>query len=114
MKLSDGNSVFQLAFGLNAVIPILVASFDDVKEKTAESLLRKIREHQPKFALKENERVDFTEFHFGSNKGLQYARIITRVVICASLIFCGISLGALVWAAVDPEHEIQTSMFYLF
>lgn len=112
--LGASNAVFQLAFGVNAVLPILIADFEQVRKQAAESFLSKIKEHRPDFALKEQDRIDFVDFAFRSSRGLRHARMLTYITILVSLLFCGFSLVALCWAAQQPEREISSRLFYWF
>ncbi len=112
--LSASNSVFQLACGVNAVLPVLISDFERVKEEAADTLLRKIKEYCPGFELKERERIDFVDFSFRSTVGLRHAHIITRITVIISLVLCGISLAALCWAALKPDHEVSSGLFFAF
>jgi hypothetical protein len=112
--LSASSSVFQLAFGVNAVLPVLISGLEGVREKAADSLLRKIKEYRPEFEIKERDRIDFVEFTFRSSRGLRYARIITYVTVFISLIFCGLSLAALCWSALEPGQEFSSDLFFAF
>jgi hypothetical protein len=50
--LSASSSVFQLAFAVNAVLPVVIADFEKVRKEAADSLLRKIKEYRPEFDLR--------------------------------------------------------------
>ena len=112
--LSSANTVFQLAFGVNAVLPVLVADFERVRTEAAHSLLRKIKEYRPDFELKERDRLDFVDFTLRSSPGLRSARLVTHLTALLSLAFCGLSLAALCWAALSPEHQISSKLFFTF
>jgi hypothetical protein len=105
--LSASNSLFELAFGVNAVLPVLISDFERIKEQAAESLLRKLKECRPHFELKERDRVDFVDFAFRSNVGLRHAHWATRIVSVLSIVFCIASLGALVWSAHSPDQQVD-------
>ena len=112
--LSSSNSLFELAFGVNAVLPVLISDFEAVKHQTAESLLRKIKEVRPKFKLIERDRLDFVDFTVGSIRGYRFANHLTRVVGLISLFFCGASLGVLYWSAHEPDLEIKSNALFAF
>ena len=112
--LSNCSSIFQLAFGVNAVLPALIADFEFVKKEAANSLLRKIRESRPDFELKERDRIGFVDFVFQSSSGLRHARLVTRATACISLAFCGVSLVALCMAALKPEARLSSTRLFEF
>jgi len=112
--LSASSSVFQLAFGVNAVLPVLISDFEAVRKDAAESLLRKIKEYCPGFELKERDRIDFVDFTFQSSRGLRHARFVTYFTGFFSLAMCGLSLTALCLSALKPEWQISVRLFLTF
>ncbi len=112
--LSASASVFQLAFGINAVLPVLISDFENVRREAADSLLRKIREHRPDFVLKERDRIDFVDFTFRSSTGLRHAKTITLTSGLTSSLLCALSLSALCWAAFRPDEQISPKLFLWF
>lgn len=112
--LSASASVFQLAFGINAVISVLISDFESVREEAADSLLRKIREYRPDFDLKERDRIDFIDFTFRSSRGLRHAKAITWLNVFFSLTLCALSLAALCWSAFRPDQQISSKLFLWF
>jgi hypothetical protein len=112
--LSASTSVFQLAFGINAVISVLISEFENVRKEAADSLLRKIREYRPDFDLKERDRLDFMDFTFRSSRGLRHAKAITWINIFFSLMLCALSLACLCWAALRPDEQISSKLFLWF
>jgi hypothetical protein len=114
LTLSASNSVLQLAFGVNAVLPVLISDFQVVRNEAADSLLRKIKEYRPDFELKERDRIAFMDFTFRSSRGLRFARLVTHVTGFLSLALCGLSLAALCWSAVRPNEQISSKLFLVF
>jgi hypothetical protein len=112
--LSASNSIFQLAFGVNAVLPSLISDFESTRKEAADSLLRKIKHYCPDFELKEQERVDFIDFSFRSTAGLRHGRAVTHATAFISLLLCAFSLAALCWAALKPEEQVSTKFFLEF
>jgi len=112
--LSASNSIFQLACGVNAVLPVIISDFETVRKEAADSLLRKIKEYCPDFELKERDRIDFVDFSFRSTTGLRHANLITRFTALTSLVLCGLSLTALCWAALKPDQEVSSKLFFTF
>jgi hypothetical protein len=113
-KLTDCNSIFQLAFGMNAVLPAVIADFEFVRNEVADSLLRKIKECLPQFELKERDRIDFVDFTLRSSRGLRHARTITRLTAFISVAFCAISLVALCLSALNPEAQLSRGWLFAF
>jgi hypothetical protein len=113
-RLVDCSSIFQLAFGVNAVLPAVLAEFELVRREAAESLLRKIKEYRPDFQLKERDRIDFVDFTFRSSRGLRHARTVTRLTAFISVAFCGLSLVALCLAALNPEAQLSFKRLLAF
>src|SRR5258705_13880575 len=112
--LGDSVSIFQLAFGVNAVLPVLISDFETVRDDAADSVLRKIKEFQPQFVLKEEDRFEFVDFTFKSVAGLRHARIVTRLIGALSLVLCALSLVALCWSALRPKEEISSARLFAF
>jgi O-antigen ligase len=112
--LSASSSIFQLAFGVNAVLPVLISDFEAVRKDAAESFLEKIKEYHPEFELKQEDRINFVDFTFNSSTGLRRARIITRLTGFISLVLCGLSLVALCGSALEPDQQISSSLFFAF
>lgn len=112
--LGDSVSIFQLAFGVNAVLPTLISGFEKVRDDAADSVLSKIKEIQPEFEVKEEDRFEFVDFIFNSVARLRYARIGTRLIGGLSLVFCALSLIALYWAALRPKEEISATRLFEF
>lgn len=113
-SLSASNSLFELSFGVNAVLPALFAGFHAVKEKAAESLLRKLKEVKPGFEIRERDIPDFIDFHFKSSRGLRHAKYITYITAFISLSLCATSLAALCWSAENPNFEVPSKYLYAF
>jgi hypothetical protein len=112
--LAAANSLFQLGVGVNAVLPLLIADFETVRDRTAESLLRKIKEFKPDFDIKERDRQEFVSFVLRSTRGLRVAKWLTGVMGAVSLALSGISLVALYYAAIEPSRNISTEMVRIF
>jgi hypothetical protein len=112
--LAASTSIFQLAFGVNAVLPVLISDFEAVRKQAADSILQKIKEYRPDFQLKERDRIDFVDFTFQSTRGLRHAGIITRLTAFISLALCGLSLAALCWSALKPDQQISSQEFFVF
>lgn len=112
--LAECNSIFQLAVGINAVLPAVLSGFEETRMQAAELFLRKIRECRPDFELKERDRPEFVNFVFQSVNGLRYARRITRFIGAASVALAASSLGLLVLAALEPLREISREQLYWF
>jgi len=54
--LTASTSIFQLAVGVNAILPALISDFEAVRDQVAELFMRQIREHDPDFNVKECDR----------------------------------------------------------
>lgn len=106
-SLADCNSIFQLAVGVNAVLPRLFSGFERTRDQAGELFARKIGECRTDFVLKECDRSDFMHFVFASVSGLRHARTITRTVAAISIGLVAWSLGMLVMAAVEPTKPIS-------
>lgn len=114
VSLSSANSLFELAFAVNAVLPALVSEFERVKSDAADSLLKKVREARPQFELREGDRLEFIDFAYRSSPGLRLGWYMTRAVSVVSLLLCVLSLGALVWSASRPLEEIPDRDLHIF
>jgi hypothetical protein len=112
--LSASSSVFQLAFAVNAALPVLISDFEVVRNDAADTLLRKIKKYCPEFKLDELDRVDFVDFSFRSTRGLRHAWLITRLTIFVALSLCFVSLAALCWSAVKPDQQVSSGSFFAF
>jgi hypothetical protein len=112
--LSSSNSLFELAFGVNAVLPMLIDEFTVVREQAAESILRKINEYRPDFKLKERQRLRFVEFTFKSSPGLRHSKMVTYITGLISVVLCALSLSALYWSALDPNREYSSKLLFVF
>jgi hypothetical protein len=53
MTLGAANSIFQLAVGVNAVIPVLLSGLRSARAAAADTMLRKISEQFTEFKLEE-------------------------------------------------------------
>lgn len=114
VTLGGCDSLLQLAFGANAVLPLLISDFEALREKAAEVLVRKLKEFDPTFNLRERDRVEFVEFAFRSSPGLRRAHYVTRATVCLALGLCGLSLLGLGVAALKPEQQISDRLFFGF
>jgi hypothetical protein len=112
--LSASNSIFQLAVGVNAVLPILVSDYEGMRDRAAESMLRKIRELYPRFEIKERDREEFISFMLRSTNGLRHAQRLTHSVALLSTMLSAISLAALCWAAIEPDWGISVKQLFTF
>jgi hypothetical protein len=112
--LTASTSIFQLAVGVNAILPALISDFEAVRDQVAELFMRQIREHEPDFDIKECDRQEFISFAFMSSRGLRHAKAITNATIAFSVLACGASLAALIWAAIVPEQQISVRQLFAF
>jgi hypothetical protein len=112
--LSASSSLFQLAVGVNAVIPALISDFEIVRNQAADSLLRNIGEYNPAFTLKERDRHAFISFCLKASGGLRLAKVLTHITVSLALSLCALSLGALCWSATQPNREISVQYFFWF
>jgi len=112
--LASSSSILQLAVAVNAVFPVLISDFEEVRDKTAESLLRKIKEYRPDFVLKERDRLEFVSFTFQSSKGLRHAKFITGFTAVLSIMLSSISLAGLCCAAIWPDNRISVKQLLFF
>lgn len=114
ITLSASNSLFELAFGVNAILPALFAGFRDVKEKAADSLLRKIKELHPEFEIAERDRLDFVKYHFDSSRGLRHAKHVTNITAVLALSMCATALVALCLSAAEPNREVPPLLLFSY
>jgi hypothetical protein len=112
--LSASTSVFQLAFGINAVLPIVMNDFEKVREELADMQLRKIKEYNSQFNIRERDWPEFVEFVFLSSRGMRFAQRITHLTALLSLVLCIVSLAFLCWSATAPDHLMSSQHFYWF
>ena len=114
LTLSSSNSIFQLAVGVNAVLPVLISDYEGIRDKAADSTLRKIQELNPTFELKERDRQEFISFTLRSTTGLRYAQRLTFWMAVISITLSAASLTALCWAAIEPERTISVKELLVF
>jgi hypothetical protein len=112
--LSSSTSIFQLAVGVNAALPVLISDYERMRDRAAESMLRKIHELNPDFELKERDREEFISFTLRSIAGLRHAQRLTHYVVALSITLSAIALIALCWAAIDPDQVISIKQLLTF
>jgi hypothetical protein len=112
--LGASSSIFQLAVGVNAVLPILISDFESVRDQVIESILRNIKEFKPEFNVKANERQEFVTFCLRASGGLKIMIILTRLTLLLSASVSAGSLAMLCWSSIQPGCVISLRQFFWF
>lgn len=113
-SLASASTIFQLAFAINAIFPVVISDVERLREKAADSLLQKLKEVRPAFKLSERDRLEFIDFVCRSTGGLRRLPTIARLPVYLSVLNCGASLMALYWSAIEPGYGIPRAGLFCF
>lgn len=113
-KLSDCATIFQLAFGVNAILPSLLIAYGRTKESIAKRAASAIRDHDPTFVLSEKELYEWTDFIQKSYLILKVSNSFKWIVLGTSACFVLLSFYGLVAAAIGPDDKLADSKLFWF
>ena len=113
-KLGECASIFQLAFGVNAIVPALYISLHTTRE-TLENVFANALKH-PDFRMKIelNEALEFASFIVAGARGSRVAGrqlIIPGILMGVSVLF---SFFGLMGAAICPDVRIPNGILWIF
>lgn len=109
VTLSAATSVFQLAVGVNAVMPVLLSDLERARFDVAESLLRKLKENFPNFEVKDRDRHFFITFTSASIRGFKYKGLGTGEFLPSTSLLPGINCGALLgFHHTEPNYSPES------
>ena len=69
-KLVDCATIFQLAFGVNAILPTMILAYRKTQENIVRWVAKEIDKHEPEFAIDDSDLGDFVDFVTDLNAGL--------------------------------------------
>lgn len=105
-NISNLNSIFEIAFGVNAVSFALLSRLRKTKQQLASFIENRIKQIDGNFELLETEKRDFVDFVFRSSNGLKiahYAGLIAASIAAFATFF---SIFVLLFSAEYPQIEI--------
>ena len=112
--LQNCASLFQLGFGVNAIVPALYFTFRRTQESLASRLSQEIQKTNPEFYKLEREKEILHRFVF---EWVPFVKLSYRLRnIPALFLTLGLisSFFGLVFSAIQPNHELPNSWVWLF
>lgn len=109
MELQYTISIFQLAFGVNAVFVWLLDHHTVIKNKIVEDFLIKVNAYEPNFLTKENSKF-LTTYISKTVRGYKIVKAFFIILFIVALSSCGISIFCLLYAALHPQKKISPGL----
>lgn len=113
-KLSDTASIAQLAFGLNAVMPVLTGHFRSAHACVAETVEKEVKKHHPDFTVNASDKKAFAEMANSSVYGVKMADKIRPWIFFAACASSLSSFSILVAAATHPDIEFPNIFIFIY
>lgn len=113
-KLSDTASIAQLAFGLNAVMPVLTGHFRSAHTCVAETVEKEVKKHHPDFTVNASDKKAFAEMANSSVYGVKMADKIRPWIFFAACASSLSSFSILVAAATHPDIEFPNIFIFIY
>jgi hypothetical protein len=110
----DTASIFQLAFGVNAVLPAVHLAFRRTHESISRRFADELQKQHSEFKFDEWEMSEFRRFVFGSSRGLKFASRAKIVPILMFLIAIVLSFLGLIKAATAPQDTLNSELVWSF
>lgn len=108
-ELQFTSSIFQLAFGLNAVFVVLLNRYLTLRTDLTDEFIRKLNAHNPALDLA-GKRKHVTKYLFRTMVGYRAFNTFLFFCIVLALFSSGVSLYFLLKAALDPTEEISSTL----
>lgn len=113
-KLVDCATIFQLAFGVNAILPTIILAYRRTQDNIVQWVSKTIDKHKPEFAIEPSEMGEFLDFVTGLNPGLSALGLGKRIPIVASGISLFASFFGMIFAATTPDRHLGNGILWLF
>jgi hypothetical protein len=111
------SSIFQLAFGVNAVFVILLNHYLGLKASLTEDFIRKLQELDPSLLL-DGKRKHLTKYLIRAMVWYRIFNAYFLFCIALAVISCAVSVYYLLQAALVPDEKISsvllTTLTYIF
>ena|ERR1041384_1216113 len=110
----DTASIFQLAFGVNAVLPAVYFAFRRTHESIASRFASELKKIDGEFKFDESEMIEFRRFVYLSSAGL---RATDRIKFVPLFLFAGavaFSFVGLMLAATNPHGSLSNTLVWVF
>jgi hypothetical protein len=113
-KLVDCATIFQLAFGVNAILPAIVIAYRRTQTNIVRWVSKEVDKHRPEFAIDESEMADFLDFATDLHHGLKSLGWAKRIPITACMISLVVSFFGLLFAATRPDAHLSNGLLWSF
>jgi hypothetical protein len=107
-------SIFQLAFGLNAVMPAVFFAYKRTHEKITMRFAKEVQVQAPELKFDEYELIAFRRFVRGMSTGLKFADRVKYLPITLFFIAVVLSFFGLVYGAIRPEGKLDDGLVWGF
>jgi hypothetical protein len=108
-ELQYTSSIFQLAFGVNAVFALLLNHYFSLRAKLTDEFIRKLKTHNPALSL-DGKQKHITKYLFRAIGGYRIFHAYFIFCIVVAIVSSGVSLCYLLQAALAPTAKISSTI----
>ena len=113
-RLGDTASIFQLAFGLNAVLPSFVLFYRQTRASIGKSFLKQAAKLKVDLSIDDRDMDQFLEFPESSNAALRISNRLKWIPVG----LCGLALLISFWgilhSAITPDNKVGDGFLWAF